>query len=456
MASNISPLSLETNLISRRLTDRNDFSAVHDLSGGYSKLMSLINILNKESGPKSINTEQYEKSFIVNDYVIAMIGSAPVQVGNTVVVGLADSTYNNFREWDLVTGANTEIQGIVVSSSAGTVTLEPAPGGTTIAQMLSEFVANTYLKVYGSAHPLRNSTGRKPLYIFPDVDYNLTQVVRESNYLSRRDRGKTRVMYDGEMWWGGQQKEAVDRLLKNMENMALMGRRGQSTVNGEVVNQAGGIEWAIKERPIGQVVHYALPTLPSLNTFEKFLADVDDRRVRKGPKFLLMGKGILSYIQNNFTQGFIENAGKLNTFGGEDVSGLNIMQYHVAGLEYYFMELPLLNDPFYFPEQSILSNALYRKKQYTAYCLDLDPIPVRGGSGTAPAIEKVYWGDSEYYECFVPGIDSSPSSGITNEQIMEMSVNRTATDVDNSSYHVLTECAHDMIGQFSGMIELTQ
>jgi len=355
-----------------------------------------------------------------------------------------------------VTGSNTEIQGIVISSSSGTVTLEPAPGGTTIAQMLSEFVGNTYLKVYGSAHPLRNSTGRKPLYIFPDVDYNLTQVVRESNYLARRDRGKTRVMYDGDMWWAGQQKETVDRLLKNMENMALIGRRGQSTVNGELINQAGGIEWAIKERPIGQGVYYGLPTLPSLNTFEKFLADVDDRRVRKGPKFLMMGKGILSHIQNNFTNGFIENAGKLNTFGGENVEGLNIMQYHVAGLEYYFMEMPLFNDPFYFPEKSSLSNALYRKKQYTALCLDLDPIPVRGGSGTSPAIEKVYWGDSEYYECFVAGIDSSPSSGLSNEQIMEMSVNRTATDVDNSSYHVLTECCHDMIGQFSGMLELTQ
>jgi len=455
MPSNISPLSLETNLISRRLTDRNDFSAVHDLSGGYSKLMSLINVLNKGTGPKSINTERYEKSFIVNDYVIAMVGSAPAVSGNTVIVSLADPAYNNFREWDLVTGANTEIQGIVVSSAPGSVTLEAAPGGTTVAQLAAEFVANTYIKVYGSAHPLRNSTGRKPLYIFPDVDYNYTQVVRESYFASRRDKVKTRVAYDGDMWSAGQQKEAVDRLLKNMEHMALIGRRGQSTVNGELVNQAGGIEWAIKERPIGQGVYYGQPTLPSLGTFERFLADVDDRRVRKGPKFLAMGKGALSHIQNTFTSGFVESAGKLNTFGGEDVSGLNIMQYMVAGMEYYFMELPLLNDPFYFPEATTAPGAIYRRKQYNIYCLDLDPIPVRGGSGSAPAIEKIYWGDSEYYECFVAGIDSSPSSGISDDRIVELSAMRTATDVDNSSYHVLTDCAHDMIGQFSGMFELT-
>ena len=89
------------------------------------------------------------------------------------------------------------------------------------------------------------------------------------------------------------------------------------------------------------------------------------------------------------------------------------------------------------------------------YCLDLDPIPVRGGSGNAPAIEKVYWGDSEYYECFVAGIDSSPSSGLSDDRIVELSAMRTATDVDNSSYHILTDCAHDMVGQFSGMFELT-
>jgi hypothetical protein len=65
MANQVSTLNIEDNLYSRALNDRNDFSRVYDLSGGYSKLLTVINIINAGNS-KSIDVDKYEKSFFDN------------------------------------------------------------------------------------------------------------------------------------------------------------------------------------------------------------------------------------------------------------------------------------------------------------------------------------------------------------------------------------------------------
>jgi hypothetical protein len=447
----VSTLNIEENLYSRALNDRNDFSRVLDLSGGYSKLLTLVNIINAGAS-KSVDVDAYEKSFMTNGYVIQQISSAST-VGQNVVVVLTDPSYDNFRTEDLVMCESTSVQGIVVSKTAGVVTVTPAPGGTTLAQLAAEFVAGKFMKAYGDAQALRNSAGRQSLYQFPEVDFNYSQVIRESTTVSRRDKIKSRVMWSGGMWWEAQQPLAIEMMLKRKEFMWLWGRRGKKLVNGKETNTNGGIDWAIKERPIGRGVYYPMSGLPSEGMFEKFLSDVYDRKAVQGTKFLAMGRGFLYHIQKNFTKDYIVNTGRLNTFGGADVSGLNIMQYAIAGMEYNFIELPILNDPEFFPEASGIPGAEFRKRQYDCYCLDLDPIPVKGG-GTAPAIEKFHFGDSEYYEAFIAGMDSAPSGGPTDDAIRAASANRVVTDIDNSSYHVMADCGIDMLGKFSGKMEL--
>jgi hypothetical protein len=451
MANQVSNLNIEDNLYSRALNDRNDFSRVYDLSGGYSKLLTIINILNAGNS-KSIDTDKYEKSFMTNGYVISQIASSSTSGANVIVV-LADPTYDNFRVNDLVMCESLEVQGIVVAKTPGLVTITPAPGGTTTAQLAAEFVLNKFMKAYGDAQPLRNSVGRESLYQFPDVDFNYTQVIRESTSVSRRDKIKSRVMWEGGMWWEAQQPLAIEMMLKRKEFMSLWGRRGKGTINGQEVNTNGGIDWAIKERPVGRGVYYPLASLPSESTFEKFLSDVYDRKAQQGEKFLMMGRGMLHHIQKNFTKDFIQYAGTLNTFGGSDVTGLNVMQYSVAGMKYNFMEMPILNDPDFFPEAAGVPGANFRKRQYDCYCLDLDPIPVKGG-GTAPAIEKIHFGGSEYYEAFIAGMDSAPSGGVSDSAIQAAAATRVVTDVDNSTYHVMSDCGYDMIGKFSGKMEL--
>jgi hypothetical protein len=451
MANQVSTLNIEDNLYSRALNDRNDFSRVLDLSGGYSKLLTLINVLNAGAS-KSIDVDAYEKSFMTNGYVIQQVASAATS-GQNVVVTLTDPSYNNFRLNDLVMCESLTVQGIVVAKAAGVVTVTPAPGGTTLAQLAAEFVAGKFMKAYGDAQALRNSAGRESLYQFPEVDFNYTQVIRESTTVSRRDKIKTRVQWQGEMWWEAQQPLAIEMMLKRKEFMALWGRRGKKLIDGQEVNTNGGIDWAIKERSIGRGVYYPLSGLPSEGTFEKFLSDVYDRKAQQGTKVLLMGRGMLHHIQKNFTKDFIQYTGKMNTFGGANVEGLNVMEYAIAGMNYAFMEMPILNDPEFFPEASGIPGAEFRKRQYDCYCIDADPIPVKGG-GTAPAIEKIHFGDSEYYEAFIAGMDSAPSGGITDDAIRAASANRVVTDIDNSSYHAMSDCGYDMLGKFSGKMEI--
>jgi len=452
MANQVSTLNIEDNLYSRALNDRNDFSRVYDLSGGYSKLLTVINIINAGNS-KSIDVDKYEKSFMTNGYVIQQLSGTPTNNVTNITVVLADPTYDNFRINDLVMCESLTIQGIVIAKAPGFLTIAPAPGGTTVAELVAEFTNNKFLKAYGDAQPLRNSVGRESLYQFPDVDYNYTQVIRESTSVSRRDKIRSRVMWQDGMWWEAQQPLAIEMMLKRKEFMALWGRRGKGLVNGQETNTNGGIDWAIKERPIGRGVYYPLAGLPSEATFEKFLSDVYDRKAQQGEKFLMMGRGMLHHIQKNMTRDFIQYAGQLNTFGGADVSGLNVMQYTVAGMKYNFMEMPILNDPDFFPEAAGVPGAAFRKRQYDCYCLDMDAIPVKGG-GTAPAIEKIHFGDSEYYEAFIAGMDSAPSGGVTEDAIRAASATRVVTDVDNSTYHVMSDCGYDMIGKFSGKMEL--
>lgn len=447
----VSPLNVEDNLYSRALNDRNDFSRVFDLSGGYSKLLTIVNIINSGQS-KSLDVDKYEKSFMTNGYVINQIASAST-VGANIVVVLQDPTYANFRDTDLVMCESLTVQGWVESSTPGIVIVSPAPGGTTLAELAAEFVAGKYIKSYGDASPLRDSAGRTPLYQFPDVDFNYTQVMRESTSISRRDKIKSRVMWQGEMWWEAQQPLAIEQMLKRKEFNYLWSRRGKSAKKGKETNTFGGIDWAIKERPIGRGVFYPLASLPSESTFEKFLSDIYDRKAVQGAKVLMMGRGMLYYIQKNFSQKFIESTGVLNTFGGHSVEGLDVREWTVAGMHYNFIEMPILNDPDFFPEASGVPGATFRKRQYDCYCLDLDPIAIKGG-GTAPAIEKTHFGDSEYYEAFIAGMDSAPSGGVTDDAIRTAAANRVVTDIDNSSYHVMTDCGIDMIGKFSGKMEL--
>lgn len=453
--NNVSPLNLSDNLYSRLITDRDreGLANVLDVSGNYSYMSVLIDSINTE-GSKQINTDKKETEYLGNNYVINPIQQV-TQEGDCLVIELKDPNYNNFRYEDTVVCADTSIQALVIETRPGKVTVKPG-SETSMASLLLSFKKNAYMKVQGSIAQNRGSVGRSNLTQYPENDFNYTSILRETSTISRRDMIDTFVKYQGKMWYHAQQPWAQRQAMRRKENMIWYNRRQKYYNNGNEYDSFGGIDWAITEAPVGRGVHRPLTTLPSMATFERFMADTMDRNHGADKyRLMAMGRGMLSHIQNNYTLGFIQQVGMENTFGGAGVKGIDVRMYKVAGLEVNFVILPMLNDQEYFPEETTISAASYRLRQYDTYLLDFTPVPIVGG-GTVPACQKYHRGPYEHYEAFIAGIDASPGSGITDDLIKAQSARKTwtATDLDASSYNYLTDFGIRFHGRNSGKMHL--
>jgi hypothetical protein len=443
-----SPLNVADNLTIRSLSDRNDFRNVYDLSGGYNKFGMIVNILNMPfGGGKQFDTDRYEKSVMGRGHVIAEV-SAVVQSGNTVVITLSDPTYNSFRVGDVIVAADHSVSGKVISASAGSLTVEATE--STIAEMLLAFAPNAYVKVLGDSSPNFYSDGKSPLYEFPELIYNHSAVKRDTYMASRRENIASRVYYKDKFWGDAQLDLMVQRFLRQMEKQMLFSNRAQFTsqVGGES-DLNGGVRWSIMNRG-GEYLPLVSPLTQA--QFDNFLANVWSRKAsRTTPLTLFMGRGMMQHIQRTFTDGYIENAGSMNTFGGTEVKGIDVRTYSIAGVDVGFVELPVLNDTEFFPELTTipgLSNP-YRQ-QHTLFALDLDPIEVKGG-GLAPAIEKIFRGPSEFYAGYIKGM---ADAGVpTADNFKDYSVD-IVSSVDAHRCDVMADNGIDMIGKFSGMIEL--
>ncbi len=457
-----SPLPVNQNLTIRQLADRNDFHNVLDLSGGYAKFGAIVRALNLPfGGAKRFDTDKYEKSVIGRGHIVGqsdLTNNPPVTVGNIVRVtilpqGTPPAPYNNFRVGDKVVGDDWDYQGKVINTTvAGNlVEVDIEPIATTVASLQTALSTASWLKVFSDSSPNYYSDGKTPLREFPELMHNYASIKRDTDMQSRREFTKSRVMIDGEYWADGQMDLMVDRFLRNMEKDFLFSNQDQwaSQVGGES-DSNGGVRWSILNRG-GE--YLGLNSAITESQFENFLANVYSRKAgRQDYMYMFMGKGMLHHIQKNFTEGFIQEAGSENTFGGDSVEGIDVQMYAVAGTKFKFVELDVLNDTEFFPELTSISGLTNRyRQQHTTFVLDLDPIQIKGGAGKAPAIELIHRGDSEFYCGYLKGLDQAAVPSV--EDFHNYAVD-TVTSVDASRCDVMADNGIDMVGKFSGMIEL--
>lgn len=455
MNTQTSPLSIVDNLEFRALTDRNDFRAVYDLSGGYCKLSLWINKMNLPFGGHNFFTsDKYEKAFIGRGHVIATIQSV-VPVGNTLEVTLAPvgtpaQQYESFRVHDLVATDDFDIQAKVVEKPApGVIRIEAASASQGLADLLTVFSAGAIVKAIGDASPNINSGGKERLAHYPETDFNYSAIKRDSWYAGRRENIATRVqMHEGGLWSEGGIKGTIKELLKRREYLQIFGNRNQySSEVGGVTDTNGGIRWSIINRG---GVYYPLTSALTENQFDNFLADTHSRKVSSGPMEIFIGQGMLMHIQRNFTEGYITNAGSSNTFGGQTVEGLNVLEYNIANMPVRFIELDVLRDREMFPELSTIPGLVNPyKRQHMAFALDTAPIPT--SLGERPAIELISRDPYKqpFHAGFIPGMDKSFVA--TAESLQAAA--QVTTDLDSSSTHFLIDDGIDMTGKFSGLIE---
>jgi hypothetical protein len=235
-----------------------------------------------------------------------------------------------------------------------------------------------------------------------------------------------------------------------MEKQMLFSNQAQWTSQvGGLSDMNGGVRWSIINRG-GEY----LPLASALTQaqFDNFLANVWSRKAsRSTPITLFMGRGMMQHIQRTFTDGYIENAGTMNTFGGSEVKGVDVRMYAIAGVEVAMVELPVLNDTEFFPElTSVAGLSNPYRQQHTCFALDLDPIEVKGG-GLAPAIEKIYRGPSEFYAGYIKGMADAGVPTVDNFADYSVDI---VSSVDAHRCDIMADNGIDMIGKFSGLIEL--
>lgn len=426
---------LENNLVAKTLNQRNVFSQVYDISGGYNTLYQLTNMLNK-NGAKQVNTEKYEKAKRDNLNIATPIASNSVS-GTNLVVNFTDPTFNLFRVGDTV--FDTErIAGRVISFQPGQITIQPA--NVSSFNSAINFTAGQICKMMFDSSVNRFSVGKTSIYNTPDLDYNYSSVTRDSVQLARADFLDTYVKTQGNYWWMAQETEMTERGMRAVEHKFIFSDRGQiPDPSGNIVNYNGGLIWAIKNRG-GTYISSPSPLTQSV--FIDLLRQAKQKNATGGGNFICYYGLAAKFVIDQMTQQFIQFAGINNTFGVGTRNGIDIEVYKVAGVSVSFVPMPILDDPILFSEPSTIPGVRGNRMSNSFFLLDVDPIPVVGG-GYAPAIERFYFGEKEFYYGYVPGMigkdGGSPSS------LMTMGSALQSSDVDGVSCHMMTQNGIDII-----------
>lgn len=456
MNNQTSPLSIKDNLEYRLLTDRNDFRAVYDLSGGFCKLSLWIEKMNLPYGGHNFFTsDKYEKAFLGRGHVIGSI-IATVGVGNTLQITLAPvgtpaQPYESFRVGDIVVADDYDIQAKVVEKPApGVIRVEVTNPAQGLADLQTVFSVNAIIKAIGDSSPNYNSGGKERLMQYPDIDFNYSAIKRDSWYASRREHVASRVeIKEGGLWTHAGIRQTAKRVLQRREYMQIFGNRTQfnSEVGGES-DMNGGLRWSCINRG---GVYLPLASALTENQFDNWLADYHSRKISSEPMTIFIGQGLLYHIQKEFTEGYIIPSGRHNTFGGETVEGLNVLEYNVANMPVRFVELDVLRDRELFPELSGIPGLVNPYKR-SHMALAFDPAPIETSMGERPSVELI--SRDPYGKPFHAGIiRGMDQSFVPSAADLEAAAGNVVTDLDSSSVHFLIDDGIDAVGKFSAMIE---
>lgn len=454
MAISINQLStaeFRNNLLLNRLNQDDKSAAVYDFSGGY----NLIDFLATRNAPsRRTDGDQgiFQKPLMGNNAVVAQVASTSLAAG-ILTVNFTNPAYNNFREQVVCSdGTAANNQGRIIQKGPGFVKMETTPGTGAWSTTL-HFVPGSFCTALFNASGNIGSSGMESLYEFPTYVQNQTSIIRESARINRRDMVKTWVKFENGYWDTAQDYLTAQRFANMLEYKAIFGEYGQtlnSSIGGDV-NYSMGLRAAIRDPQRGGI-YQPLSSAMTQGDFESWIGRIADRQALQHVDLsLVVGRGFLKSVQN-FTSPFIQFAGKNNTFGGAEVKGYDVDMYAVNGIKANLIMHPILNNRDMFPALSTISSlGQFTRMQYTAFALDFGMID-GVGSGSLPAIEKVYFGPEEITYEYLRGVAMGgglPSSAPSASSAGTQPVN----DKDGISMEIYSDCAYDFMAYRMGMME---
>lgn len=441
-------LTPNANLIANSLTlpSMNSIRRAADISGQYSRLLKVFWMLNynNPAGMSSISTVDGKRTVSrLKDMTRKQPIAGATLVGTNLQLTFPDPTYDEFRVGAMLIDTNSGVQGMVISAAPGSVILQPV--GTAFNTATQFLVGKTVSDLGGVNAKNKMSTSPVGLYDDPTTEYNYTSIVRDAAELSRRDMAnETMVKYNEKGWWSAYETQMVNRCFSGVEKRLLVSERfsnGQMNING-------GVDWLIANRGGSSLQSPVPATISDINDIIQLIKVANATPTMD--IWCFCGQGFLGNLTTLLTSNnrYITNVGRRDTLNGMNVVDFDCQIYKIYGTTVTFMELPILNYGEFWAEQSAYGGL---KKSWTAYFMNLAPIPAYGG-GTIPAVELFYFNDTPIYYGYVGGtvdINGLPNAGALQAASFQGNVNLAAknatSDVDGVKAWILAELGVDAV-----------
>lgn len=464
--SNPSALSYQNNLVFHNLVTQFNPGVVLELTNRRSIFNFMLRMINKRFGGSTPFYAADGKIISASrglDWIQARVLTRATPAPNTIRLTF-DQPVEAARVNDKVIYNNAyERAGRVVAAVNG------AGGYIDIVPLydysfaVSDFTAGSLLAIYGDNSVNFVSGQKARRFLTPTLDYNYTSTVRDGYWVSRREKGSTRVTTNGSQpnvfehngfWYTSFQLDMLRRIEMSVDFDRRFSERGITTYADGQRTTNGGLRWAVKNRG-GDYLGFSTPLTET--AWNNLVGSVYDKVIGTStPLLFFAGRGLWATI-NSFYKQTIVKTGVLNTFAGEDVKGYNIPTYYIPGIakEIAYIEDPLLNDPRVLGAPcTIPGYEGYTQAQMTGMLMS-DDMFESVGAGMQPMFRQWHWGQSEFLIGELKGLDQGASIAGNPEvdNIIRGNPLSLATLDDASSVGVLTDTGIDGYGYGCGWIE---
>jgi hypothetical protein len=443
-------------LFSGIFSQSNWADGIANLRRGFARPQQIIQAMNP-SGPIAVTDPEGRllTAFKPKQEVVQQIAST-TQSGANLIITWVDPSYDSFRNKFIVRdGLNN--QAYVMSHSAGTITIAPAPGTPTLTAG-THFVVNDFVTTLSSAAGNHNSKGVEGLYETLDYRVNYSAITRESQQMSSREKfNEYTVTTNGvetAYGWADSEMFMVERWARQDVYDFLFSDPGQANGLEGTYNRFEGVRAAIKNQ--GGRFNPA-PTLWSQTDFEGDLDWMAQNDPAQEQDFLcVLGRRAWARI-SSFYQGDIGFTQSRMVINGNELN-FDITKLTINGVTVKFMVWGAFDDATKFPKISSVAGAGLQMSN--TYCLlNLAPLPNKNG-GVIPCVRPFYFanslitGGAEVLYRYLPGMIGAGPGNSTGGPTMGGS-QMAGSSTMGMGWEIAKDGGYDIAGDACAWRELT-
>jgi len=392
-------------------------NAYKDLLTNYDRITMFINMMNPAG---SIREDNFKYDFFTSTGLYTplyassnstLLPNKNLEVNVALPAGVTDLR-ETIRETNILSDGNNK-QGRVVKVNTTSVELEIS-GATTSWDAATDFTSNTSVTIEGNAQPFI-SGGISSLHTIPTEDFNYHQISRDGHQFGRNEIIQpTWATYGEKTWQNYDITRAAYRVFKDIARTDYYGQRSLTGSGSNRVYRSRGIRESIIQR--NPELYFPLSSVLNETKLREMITKY--RALTGGVVTELIcctGSYQLANIQSFMSQ-YIVTAGNTNTFGGMDVSGLNIVMYNFCGIKIMFEIAGIFDDPI----KGQISQITQEPKE-SGNMFFFTNKKVEKVNGLAPSITIKHAGPKEIQATFLRGmvekelLEGHDLSGITLE-----------------------------------------